>query len=69
MTTTELKEYFGMIVQVEKEVDMQERLYRRTSNEISEYERSINNLIQITLKKNEPSKPTYEISMENEILA
>ena len=53
MTTTELKEYFGMIVQVEKEVDMQERLYRRTSNEISEYERSINNLIQITLKKSE----------------
>lgn len=68
MTTAELKEYLGIIVQVEKEVDMQERLYRRTSNEISAYERSINNLMQ-TILKNEPQKPNYEISMGDEMLA
>ena len=41
MTTAELKEYLAMVVQTEKEVNLQERIYEKMSNEINECEHSI----------------------------
>ena len=42
MTVAELKEYLGMIVQTEKEVNLQEELCARMSRGIREYENQIN---------------------------
>ena len=58
MTTAELKEYLGMVVQVEKEVDLQERIYRKMSNEIDECEHSIESIARrINKEENKPIEP------------
>lgn len=44
MTTAELKEYLGMVVQVEKEVDTQERLRQKLSCEENEYDEKLRTL-------------------------
>lgn len=41
MTTAELKEYLGMVVQVEKEVEMQEQLCQKMRQKEKQYEQSI----------------------------
>lgn len=44
MTTAELKEYLGMVVQTEKEVNLQEQLCQQIKQKIDGYEHSINYL-------------------------
>lgn len=69
MTTAELKEYFAMVVQTEKEVDLQERLYRKVNSEIDGYECNINSLKETILDREELSKPKYKRkSVKNAIL-
>lgn len=59
MTTAELKEYLGMVVQVEKEVDTQERLRQKLSCEENEYDEKIANITKVMGKIREPHKPTH----------
>ena len=47
MTTAELKEYLGMVVQVEKEVDTQERLRQKLSCAENEYDEKIANITKV----------------------
>lgn len=59
MTTAELKEYLGMVVQVEKEVDTQERLRQKLSCAENEYDEKIANITKVMGKIREPHKPTH----------
>lgn len=59
MTTAELKEYLGMVVQVEKEVDMQERLHQKLSSEEIEYSEKIANITNSMEKIEKPRGPIF----------
>ena len=59
MTTAELKEYLGMVVQVEKEVDMQERLHQKLSCEEIEYSEKIANITNSMEKVEKPHGPIF----------
>lgn len=57
MTTAELKEYLGMVVQTEKEVNLQEQLYQKMREKIDGYEHSIDYLKRSMSVIVEPEKP------------
>lgn len=57
MTTAELKEYLGMVVQTEKEVNLQEQLCQQIKQKIQEYNRSIMHLNRNMAEKSEPIRP------------
>lgn len=59
MTTAELKEYLGMIVQTEKEVTLQERLCQQIKQKMQEYNSSIMRLNKSMAEKGEPTKPIF----------
>lgn len=59
MTTAELKEYLGMVVQVEKEVDTQERLRQKLSCEENDCDEKIANITKVMGKIRKPHKPTH----------
>ncbi len=59
MTTAELKEYLGMVVQVEKEVDTQERLRQKLSCEENECDEKIESITKAMGKIGKPHKPTH----------
>lgn len=66
MTVAELKEYLGMIVQTEKEVNLQEELCARMSRGIREYENQINILHNNMRTMEKPVKPSRKGVHENE---
>lgn len=66
MTVAELKEYLGMIVQTEKEVNLQEKLCGRMSRGIREYENQINILHNNMRTMEKPVKPFRKGVHENE---
>lgn len=59
MKTAELKEYLGMVVQVEKEVDTQERLRQKLSCEENECDVKIASITKAMGKIGKPHKPTH----------
>lgn len=60
MTTAELKEYLGMVVQVEKEVDTQKRLCQQISQKVDGYNHSIETLKNRINNIAFPSRPARE---------
>lgn len=62
MTTAELKEYLAMVVQTEKEVNLQEQLFRQINRKINEYDQAIIELTRWKSTKTAPSEPVYEKS-------
>lgn len=60
MTTAELKEYLAMIVQTEKEVNLQEQLCQKINRNLYELDQSIITLRNRIGDKTFPSKPVYK---------
>lgn len=58
MTTAELKEYLGMVVQMEKEVDTQERLCQELNHKEAEYSEKITHIANTMEKIEKPHKPS-----------
>ena len=57
MTTAELKEYLGMVVQTEKEINLQEQLCQQINKKLGEYNLSIS-VLEKSIKKVElPAEP------------
>lgn len=57
MTTAELKEYLGMVVQTEKEVNLQEQLCQQIKQKMQEHNSSIMRLNKSMAEKGEPIRP------------
>lgn len=57
MTTAELKEYLKMVVQTEKETNMQEQLSQQLQYKIATYNKQIKNLFDAIDKEEKPIEP------------
>lgn len=57
MTTAELTEYLGVIVQMEKEVNLQEQLVHRMNHKVDEYDDTIADKVKDIAGSVEPAKP------------
>lgn len=66
MTTAELKEYLGVVVQMEKEINLQEQLCQKMSTKIGRYEHSIDFLKRSMVVIDEPEKPMPKSKNRNE---
>lgn len=66
MTTAELKEYLGVVVQMEKEINLQEQLCQKMSTKIGGYEHSIDFLKRSMVVIDEPEKPMPKSKNRNE---